>query len=61
MKIYVQPQVEIIASELYLLAAMSLYDEPGDPGVGQLANDAFFDNDNLSSYTNAKVWGKDEE
>lgn len=59
MKIYVQPQVEIIASELYLLAAMSLYDEVGTGG--QLANDAFFDDDNLSSYTNSKVWGKDEE
>ena len=61
MKIYVQPQAEIIASDLYLLAAMSLIDDVGDPDVGQLANDAFFDDENMSSYTNSMVWGKDGE
>ncbi len=59
MKIYVQPQAEIISSELYLLAAMSIHDEIGTGG--QLANDAFFDSDNLSTYTNSKVWGDEDE
>ena len=61
MKFYVQPQSEIIATEMYVLAKdMSTHDEPGDPDVGQLANDAFFDNDDLSHFSNSKVWGKEE-
>ncbi len=58
MKIYVQPQAEIIETELYILAALSLHDEQG--GGTQLTNEAAFEDDNLSAYTNSKVWGDED-
>ena len=58
MKIYIKPVTEIEACAPYLLAAMSTHDTIG--GGGQLANDAFFDDDNLSSYTNKRVWGEED-
>ncbi len=60
MKIDVQPQAEIIETELYLLAALSKHDEQGDENIGQLANEAAFEDDNLSAYTNSKVWGDED-
>ena len=59
MRKYVKPAVEISNALAALPLLMSTHDQIGD---GQLTNYGNFDDsDNLSSFTNIKVWGEDED
>ena len=59
MRKYVKPAVEINEATVSLPLLMSTHDEIGD---GQLTNYGNFDDsDNLSSFTNIKVWGDDAD